>query len=406
MPLIVNTDRNVTQIVTDSLWLLEGVTIISSDPISPAIGNRVGLGTPNLNTLVRIDGWAIGIDDPAVFLQQGGGAANHDLVIGATGHALSGKGPVAVWVEGIGSTITNWGEISGGGGIQVFEFGFGTIENHGTVSGMSYFGIRVLQSTGVAIVNTGSIVGPAGIEIDNADVQIQNTGTIAASNPQEAALWAHLGLARFSLVNFGDIIGDIQVEGDLAFSDTVINKGRISGFISMGGGSDTYRGVHGILEGGVFGWGGDDFFAAGADDDALYGGTGRDTLRGGDGTDELYGGASNDILSGQAGDDFLFGEAGNDTLRGGPGDDALSGGKDADTFILTLDPGHDLVQDFRDGTDRLSLAPLHLASATAALNLASDRPGGVLFDLRSLGGGTVFLEDVTKAQLSAADLIV
>lgn len=89
--------------------------------------------------------------------------------------------------------------------------------------------------------------------------------------------------------------------------------------------------------------------------DRLLGGSGNDTLNGGIGSDRLLGGIGNDTLLGGNGLDSLFGEAGNDRLDGGLGADRLTGGLGNDIFVLRRGQGRDLIQDFRDGSDRLGL---------------------------------------------------
>jgi len=69
----------------------------------------------------------------------------------------------------------------------------------------------------------------------------------------------------------------------------------------------------------------------------LDGSTANDTLRGGKGNDTIIGGD---------GDDFLFGE---------DGDDTLSGGNGSDRFLLSPYSGIDIILDFEDGKDLLSL---------------------------------------------------
>ncbi len=88
--------------------------------------------------------------------------------------------------------------------------------------------------------------------------------------------------------------------------------------------------------------------------DYLEGGVGLDVLSGGDNQDTLYGGADNDRLLGGKANDTLIGGSGNDWLNGEDGRDSLTGGTGQDTFVLAI--GNDLILDFEDGIDRLSLA--------------------------------------------------
>ncbi len=198
----------------------------------------------------------------------------------------------------------------------------------------------------------------------------------------------------------------------------VVYAGGGDDIVNGGGGSDRLYGEAGndTLSGGA----GDDGLSGGAGMDILSGGTGNDSLSGGDGTDRLeggvgadrlggdagddqlygdsltpddvaggndalWGGVGNDILWGGAGNDVLYGEAGSDALRGGTGadildggagNDSLSGGGGSDLFLFRgkfvvdwvkgsawLDlgaggsnTGHDVIEDFVIGQDKVRLA--------------------------------------------------
>ncbi|MDD0972982.1 calcium-binding protein [Pseudomonas fontis] len=69
----------------------------------------------------------------------------------------------------------------------------------------------------------------------------------------------------------------------------------------------------------------------------LEGGAGNDQLSGGKGNDRLEGGSGDDVLEGGLGQDILIGGAGNDTLRGGPG---------VDTYLIEVNGGQDVIEDF------------------------------------------------------------
>ncbi len=138
--------------------------------------------------------------------------------------------------------------------------------------------------------------------------------------------------------------------------------------------------------------------------DVLRGGGGNDVLRGGGAADTLQGGAGNDRLSGQAGNDILRGGAGADTLDGGAGNDRLFGEGGSDRFVFAPGGGTDRIKDFQDGTDRIDLSAFGFASVQAAKALATNQQGNVVFDFD--GDGTLIVEGITKAQLTAADLIV
>ena len=110
---------------------------------------------------------------------------------------------------------------------------------------------------------------------------------------------------------------------------------------------------------------GNDKLYGGNDHDVLNGGDGQDSLYGNLGNDKLYGGNANDLLNGGDGQDTLYGNFGNDqlyggnandVLNGGQGQDTLTGGADMDLFVIQPDMGQDLIQDFEDGVDRITLS--------------------------------------------------
>lgn len=100
---------------------------------------------------------------------------------------------------------------------------------------------------------------------------------------------------------------------------------------------------------------GDDYAEGGADADRISGGRGFDEVYGGDGNDRIYGGAADDLLYGGDDDDRLYGGTETDILKDGFGRDSLTGGADPDIFILVTDGEDDLITDYEDGLDRLSI---------------------------------------------------
>jgi Ca2+-binding RTX toxin-like protein len=119
-------------------------------------------------------------------------------------------------------------------------------------------------------------------------------------------------------------------------------------------------------------------------------GYGNDTLLGGARNDRLIGGSSH----GGAGADFLNGGSGNDTMDGGGG---------RDLFGFNPSSGKDTIQYFRPGEDQSDLRAWRFASF-GSLGIA-DRTG---YSLIHLSGTSHYikLENVLKAQLSAADFIL
>jgi Ca2+-binding RTX toxin-like protein len=180
---------------------------------------------------------------------------------------------------------------------------------------------------------------------------------------------------------------------------------------------DQFDGIEGLLGGTgndtllgdsqanlLIGGGGADVQDGRAGNDTLAGGIGSDTLAGGEGNDLLDGGTSNDRLDGGAGDDLLTGGDGNDLLDGGAGNDVLTGGLGVDTFVFI--GGADLVTDFRDGQDKITLA-LHLWEGpppvvASLLSEASVSSTGLHLDFG--GGNTLDIAGIFDANLLADDI--
>jgi hypothetical protein len=131
--------------------------------------------------------------------------------------------------------------------------------------------------------------------------------------------------------------------------------------------------------------------------DNLLGTAHNDILLGSINDNILTGGEGNDILKGGSGNDILIGGKGRDRLWGGLGLDKLMGGSGNDEFILKARTGLDMIEDFQNGRDRLSLS------------------GGVNFDRLSIiskgrntlikldGKSLALLEGVAASQINAQD---
>ncbi|MEG4493151.1 calcium-binding protein [Microcoleus sp. D3_18_C4] len=92
---------------------------------------------------------------------------------------------------------------------------------------------------------------------------------------------------------------------------------------------------------------GEDTVIGNGGNDTLRGNRGNDSIIGGDGDDFLYGGRDNDYLEGGDGNDLVSGEFGNDFLIGGAG---------RDRFVLESGGGADVILDFQDSEDLITLS--------------------------------------------------
>jgi Ca2+-binding RTX toxin-like protein len=90
-------------------------------------------------------------------------------------------------------------------------------------------------------------------------------------------------------------------------------------------------------------------------DHTILGGKNSDNLFGSSGDDALFSNRGADILNGGDGNDVLLGCKGDDLLNGGLGNDSLTGGYRNDRFLLSSNSGMDIILDFEDGKNLLSL---------------------------------------------------
>ena len=122
-----------------------------------------------------------------------------------------------------------------------------------------------------------------------------------------------------------------------------------------------------ILSGGVTG--------DNATHNVLLGNNAANTFHGGGGFDYLYGSAGNDKLYGEGDSDMVRGGDGDDLVDGGAGDDGLYGGAGRDTFVTSS--GHDIVQDFASGQDRIQVAG-SAATSFAQLSVTQQADGALV----------------------------
>jgi len=70
--------------------------------------------------------------------------------------------------------------------------------------------------------------------------------------------------------------------------------------------------------------------------------------------ENVIGSDDGDVITGSNQDNVLNGGDGDDTITGAGGDDILFGGEGADSFLFDTDFGHDVIEAFELGIDRLS----------------------------------------------------
>ena len=160
----------------------------------------------------------------------------------------------------------------------------------------------------------------------------------------------------FGRTDFTSII-DSSPAGDNNLTGTSsgdrIDSGAGHDIARGGAGNDDVNGDNGKDR--LFGDAGADNLDGGNDDDFLQGGDDGDSIIGSKGNDVLFGDADNDTLRGGAGTDILVGGAGDDLLDGGTGSDEMLGGADADTFVVRPGDTGNIIYDFEDDSDKISL---------------------------------------------------
>ena len=181
------------------------------------------------------------------------------------------------------------------------------------------------------------------------------------------------------------------------------------------GGNDTLGG--GIGDDTLWGEGGNDVIYGGKDaesdpgnNDLIYGYVGNDTIYAGNGADFVYGNADNDLIYSGNQNDTVVGGTGEDYIWGGADNDSLYGGNEnsdgdgaADVFAFQSGSGEDWVHDFEVGTDYLDLRYTHTEFATPqdVVAASTQYANGVLINLGA--GDTVFLADLTQANLQSSN---
>ncbi len=247
-------------------------------------------------------------------------------------------------------------------------------------------------------------------------------------------------------------------------ADTLQGTVLSNDFLYGGNGNDVMRANGG--DDFLFGQGDDDMLKGGQGFDHLFGGEGSDTLDGGTGSNLMAGGAGDDtyilrtlrdmvkefayggsdlvkttmnalslatgnatqyanienltyigtgkfrgtgnaldnVITGGAGADTLSGGDGADTLIGGAGNDRFYGGAGADHFVFASGMGQDVVLDFEDNLDTITLHGFAgVQTVSAALHHAAQVGADVVFDFGL--GDSLTLRATSLAMLSN-DLVI
>jgi Ca2+-binding RTX toxin-like protein len=308
--------------------------LVDADPIIQASSS---------NNVVTNTGvmWTTGVDFSAIELTEV--SSNATVTNTATGYIRGGE--AAVFVGG-SATINNGGEMIGGEeGIDIFAPNAVVKANNlfgGTIKGGGV-GISIAAGNGSEIANDGIIYGDRGVmlghltkltnsgEVGGASAGVSARGDTTIVNKDFGTIWSSgkgiyvlkgeatitndadslitgvekailtgdgvpASSSRIALTNLGKIEGVIDCNASLGnVTDTIVNKGTITGRVDLGAGGDIFNGTGGSAAE-VYGEMGNDVLLGSTHADDLSGGSGLDYLWGGLGRDEVFGGADRDIF--------------------------------------------------------------------------------------------------------------
>lgn len=277
---------------------------------------------------------------------------NDEIVVGRDATIIvNGESSKAVWVVGVGATISNAG--------NVFASDYALL----------------LEADHSRATNSGLITGRYGMTAAGDDIRLVN-----GSNGKIEAAAVGLYAVTFAdehvtLINHGAIVvapDGLAVAGQFG-NETLINDGSMVGNIDLGSGNDWFDTRGGTIRGELL---------LGFDDDTLitdksnivlteFANGGFDTVKStvsytlNDHVEALFligsgnidGDGNNDAnqIHGNNGRNVLNGHEGNDFLVGGKGNDRLIGGADGDIFHFGTGGGQDVITDFEDGLDMIDL---------------------------------------------------
>lgn len=308
-----------------------------------------------------------------------------NVVIGKSGVlSVYGTDP-CVRLAGVDQTFINNGKVRGDVSLWEAE-DLKEFQNNGIITGSITLGRSEFQFVLGKESRVGGLGEYLGISRD-ADAGVAtttiNNGYIKASNVFES------------------------FDGD----ETFVNNGILDGYVELGAGNDVFNSLNGRFSKEVYGGAGDDtyyfknFYAAAIEKV----GEGYDIVKSksdcmlGDGEVEVLMllGKANASAWGSQYDNLIFGNSGKNMLEGNSGNDTLEGGEGADTFAISTGDGHDIVTDFKAGTDRLSFINWdEMLDLDAVLERAAEVDGGVLIEE---GDDSLFLAGVMLQDLTARD---
>lgn len=403
------------------------------------------------------DDTVIGNDGANFVYAQGGDNELHGGEGNDTLSAAFGGGDNSLYGDGGDDTLTVLGFV---GGTNLLDGGAGNDSMTGSTGDDTYVVDSMLDiveeedDSGVDTVRSGigyrlganierliltgsAQVNGLGNSLDN--TLIGNDGDnyidgFAGADSMEGGLGSDLYVIRDvtdTIIEKGFDYDRVRSRIDYTLTD-LVEELTLVGSAVRGVGNDLGNKIVGNSEKNVLtGLAGNDQLFGGAGNDVLLGGVGADLLNGGAGIDRaqysqataglradlqapgtntreaagdtyvsienLFGTRFNDVLLGDSGPNALYGHLGNDVLYGRAGNDALYGGANPDRFVFAAGGDRDTVYDFQNDLDMIDLRTFGFASPGAALNVAAQKDGNVVFDFGD--GDLLIVANTSEAQI-------
>jgi Ca2+-binding RTX toxin-like protein len=322
------------------------------------------------------------------------------------------SGSFSLSLQGAGQTVNNAGLLDG----QVLiGAGHHDITNTGTIKTT---GIAISWSgDDVAFSNDGTVSGGMiAIQLTNSTTTVTLGDNSIVSGKYGIERINDAGLAS-TTVNNGTITGTNQSFTGDEGNETVVNHGKMAGEIRLYGGNDVFDNRDGTFAGKVSGGDGNDVYYVNSQKIVVVEYTNavdsKDTVNttvsyaltsGYDVEKLVLLGTKNINGTGDATDNTIIGNSGANRLSGMQGADTLTGKGGADTFVFAAGFGHDIVTDYKDGTDRIDLSGATGITSFSDLKAhhLSFEDGGAMI---SNGSDSLFIDHVTKGTLDKSDFV-
>lgn len=366
----------------------------------PAIAIAAGADNNTINILGNV--LTTGTGEPSLSLK-----GDHNTINLAAGAAVEGLN--GIYGGGTNTAINNNGDVNALM-YGVYSQGAAHVSNHGEITGM----MAVLVGDNDFDPNKKTA---AGAEFQNLIVNHQDGKIIGG---EAAVIFGGVGDQK--LVNDGLISGSnnaLNVMG--AGTLHIVNRGSIDGNLTLGVGADIVDTRAGIIHGKVEGGEGNDTYLIGKAPLAIVedANGGDDTVKTttthtlADNVERLVmlgkegisatGNAGNNIITGNSGNNVISGLDGADMLEGGKGNDNLSGGTGIDTFLFHKGDGKDVITDFENGMDHISLFDLPGATSFSGLTSHISEHGNDVW--LTFGADRLILTGMQKADIDATDFL-